>query len=561
MIDGYYIKKIGQNRGAPRVWLEGTQTERAGFVPGQRFDVVVHGRTIVLQANPDGSRVVSGKKVGEKTNPVIDLNSRELLALFDGMSSVRVAVKEGQIYLLPLASELKKQERFARLRQKLEAGDPLAVGSLSHGGGILSHAIHSGLKTAGVESRLAFANDIRGELLEHAAIHNDAWDERTRVYAAPMQELAFDERGLASIPKVEVMEMGLPCSGVSRAGKAKRRLTQAEAHPEVGHLVVSALVILSKANPACVVLENGAEYGMTASADILRGQLRDMGYVCHERILRGAEWGALEDRARWCMVAVSEGIEFDFDQLVPPGPSGARLGDALDDIPPDHSSWSRMDGLKAKEIRDRAAGKNFAMQVFDADSEKIGTVTKGYSKVRSTDPKLRHPTNPDLLRQLTPAEHARVKGVPPHLIDGISATIAHEILGQSVVYRPFAAVGEQLGEALTDAVRGRRSSRRAVPRMDDDAEMASDVRIAALGAEVVAELHRADVEKGQYVGTVVAADRDCFIVDVGRESGVLLERAALDRAPRLGEKIKVVYRDGRGKVETRAKPQQMALGL
>ena len=60
---------------------------------------------------------------------------------------------------------------------------------------------------------------------------------------------------------------------------------------------------------------------------------------------------------------------------------------------------------------------------------------------------------------------------------------------------------------------------------------------------------------------VVAADRDCFIVDVGRESGVLLERAALDRAPRLGEKIKVVYTDGRGKVEARAKPHQMALGL
>ena len=561
MIDGYYIKKIGQNRGAPRVWLEGTQTERAGFAPGQRFDVVVHGRTIVLQANPDGSRVVSGKKAGEKTNPVIDLNSRELLALFDGMSAVRVAVKEGQIFLLPLASELKKQERFARLRQKLEAGEPLAVGSLSHGGGILSHAIHTGLQAAGVESRLAFANDIRGELLEHAAIHNDAWDERTRVYAAPMQELAFDERGVASIPKVEVMEMGLPCSGTSRAGKAKRRLTQAEAHPEVGHLVVSALVILGKANPACVVLENGPEYGTTASADILRGQLRDMGYVCHERIVRGAEWGAIEGRTRWCMVAVSEGIEFDFDQLVPPGASGVKLGDVLDKVPTDDPAWSRMDGLKAKEIRDRAAGKNFAMQVFDEDSATIGTVTKGYSKVRSTDPKVRHPTNPDLLRQLTPAEHARVKGIPPHLVDGVSATIAHEILGQSIVYRPFTAIGEQLGGALTDAALGRRTSRRAVPRKDDDAELASEVRIAALGAEVVSDLRRADVAKGQYVGTVVAADRDCFIVDVGRESGVLLERAALDRVPRLGEKIKVSYADGRGRVEARTRPQQFELGI
>lgn len=254
-INSYYIKKIGQNRGAPRLWLD-RQTERAGFEPGQRFNVVVHGQTVVLQANPDGSRIVSGKKDGDKTNPIIDLNSRELLALFDGMSSIRVAVKQGQIFLMPLASELKKQERFGRLRQKLEAGDPLTVGSLSHGGGVLSHAIHSGLKQAGVDNRLAFANEIREELLEHASIHNDAWDENTQLLAAPLQELAFDERGVADIPKVEVMEMGLPCSGESRAGKAKRGLSQGEAHPEVGHLVVGALVILSKANPAAVVFEN-----------------------------------------------------------------------------------------------------------------------------------------------------------------------------------------------------------------------------------------------------------------------------------------------------------------
>ena len=29
MLEGYYVKKIGQNRGAPRVWLEGTQALKA----------------------------------------------------------------------------------------------------------------------------------------------------------------------------------------------------------------------------------------------------------------------------------------------------------------------------------------------------------------------------------------------------------------------------------------------------------------------------------------------------------------------------------------------------
>ncbi|AMR78061.1 DNA cytosine methyltransferase [Cupriavidus nantongensis] len=561
MIDGYYIKRIGQNRGAPRVWLD-RQTERAGFEPGQRYDVVVQGRTVVLQANPDGSRVVSSKKDGEKTNPVIDLNSRELLALFDGMSSIRVAVQQGKIYLLPLASELKKQERFGRLREKLEAGDPLAVGSLSHGGGILSHAIHSGLKASGVENRLAFANEIREELLEHAAAHNDAWDENTVPFSAPLQELAFDERGVANIPKVEILEMGLPCSGESRAGKAKRGLSNGEAHPDVGHLVVGALIILSKANPAAVVFEQVPTYATSASANILRNQLRDMGYVCHERLLRGSEWGALEDRTRWCMVAVSEGIEFDFDQLQPPGRSQQKLGDVLENVPEDHPSWSAMAGLRAKEIRDRENGKNFAMQIFDPDSEHVGTITKGYAKVRSTDPKLRHPSDPNLLRQFLPSEHARIKGVPEHLVDGVSATVAHEILGQGVVYPPFVGVGKHLGESLESVVPGRRPARRsAVIVNDDDAPLSAEVRIAALAAEVVAELKKPNMQASTYYGRIVAADRDVFIMDVGRQSGIVLERDALDRAPKLGENVRVVCREGRAVVEAQVKPVQMALGL
>ena len=449
---GYYIRKVGEHRGAPRVWLEGSQTERAGFSPGQRYDIEVQGQMVVLQANKDGSRVVSGKVIGERNNPVIDINSKALLAIFDGMAAIRIVVKKDQIYLLPLASEVKKRERFVRLREKLENGDPLTIGSLSHGGGILSHAIHSGLAQSGLESRLAYANEIRGELLEHASIHNDAWSENTQLLSAPMQELAFDDRGVASIPKVEILEMGLPCSGASRAGKSKRGLIHPEAHPHVGHLVVAALVIVSKSNPAIVVLENVPEYAQSASADILRNQLRDMGYNTHERVLNGKEWGALENRNRWCMLAVTAGIDFDFDQLQPPVVVEQKLGDVLEQLPADDSRWSRMQGLKDKEVRDLAGGKGFKMQVFGADAQSIGTITKGYAKVRSTDPKIKHPTDPDLLRQLTPVEHARLKQIPAHLIDGLSNTIAHEVLGQSVVYAPFKGVGSHIGEALTKLI-------------------------------------------------------------------------------------------------------------
>ncbi|MFC6523139.1 DNA cytosine methyltransferase [Undibacterium arcticum] len=358
-LEGYYVKKMGQNRGAPRIWLEGTQTEKAGFKPGQKYDIAIQGKTLVLTACEDGTRVVSSKKSGDKINPVIDLNSRELLAMFDGMSAIRVAVKKGEIYLVPLATELKKQERTQRLRRKLETGDALTIGSLSHGGGILTNAIHHGLQNAGIKTELAFANDIRGELLEHAAVHNDAWNENTKVYAAPMQELAFDERGLCSIPKTEIMEFGVPCESSSSSGMAKNGNKIAEAHEHTGHLVVAGLIILAKVNPAIVIYECVPNYFSTASAAILRTQLKDLGYVTHEAVLNGKQWGELENRNRWVMVAVSEGIQFDLSQLMPPTHAPRKLGEILEQIPDDDPRWSRMDYLKDKAVRDADAGKGF----------------------------------------------------------------------------------------------------------------------------------------------------------------------------------------------------------
>jgi DNA (cytosine-5)-methyltransferase 1 len=560
-MDGYFVKKIGNNKGAPRIWLEGLQTERGGFTPGARYDVEVQGNTVVLSLNPDGSRKVSSKQIGERANPVIDLNSRELLAVFDGMASVRVAVKDGEIYLVPLASELKKQERFKRLREKLERGEPLASGSLAHGGGILAHAVHTGLQNAGIETELKFANEIRPELLEHAAIHNDAWNEKTMPIAAPVQEFAFDERGLANLPKLEVLEMGLPCSGHSVAGLAKRGHGIPEAHPEVGHLVVSALIIINKTNPALVLFENVPGYEGSASAAILRNQLRDLGYVTHERILNGKDWGAIENRDRWCMVAVGQGIEFSFDQLMPPKTQPRNLGEVLEPIALDDPRWSRMEGLKAKQERDIADGKGFRMQVYDKTADSVGTIGKGYSKNRSTEPKIQHPENPELLRLMTPGEHAAVKSIPAHLVAELPNTTAHEILGQSIIYSPFRDVAHHMGNALNKFV-----GRAEVELLDRDIAIDPPRALSAMeeveqfAAEIVATLKRPDTMQGRYPGIVMAIKGDYLIQDLGRNEGVLHSRAAFEKVPKLGQEVTVQYREGKASFQVRER-QQMSLSL
>lgn len=110
--------------------------------------------------------------------------------------------------------------------------------------------------------------------------------------------------------------------------------------------------------------------------------------------------------------------------------------------------WSAMQYLNDKEVRDIKAGKGFRMQLYDGSETRINTLTKGLAKRRSTDPFFRNPENPDLLRLPTVREHARCKGIPEHLVDGLCQAIWHELLGQSIVYRPVRELARLLGEAL-----------------------------------------------------------------------------------------------------------------
>lgn len=107
-----------------------------------------------------------------------------------------------------------------------------------------------------------------------------------------------------------------------------------------------------------------------------------------------------------------------------------------------------MQYLKDKEVRDVEAGKGFRMQIYDGSERSIATLTKGIAKRRSTDPFFRHPQDPNLLRLPTIREHSRLKGVPEHLVSGLCQTTGHELLGQSIVYRPVREIARLIGEAL-----------------------------------------------------------------------------------------------------------------
>lgn len=440
----YETKQVGAHRGRPRLYFQTKRLADCGFARGSRYSLELQEGAVRLYTNPAGGFLVSGKGEGDKSTPVIDMNSDIALAAFKGMAAVKVVFNAGEIVISQLASEKAATGRLARLRANL--GTSLSVAGLAFGAGILDNAAHAGMLQAGLQSHTVLANEIDADLLEHASGANPVITPTTMMIASPMQEAIQDEALMAALPYADVVVAGIPCSGASRAGKSKNGIEIMEDHPEVGHLAHSFLTFVQKLQPGVVVLENVVEYAASASASMIRSQLRDMGYSTHEVQLNSQDFGALESRNRWFLVAATRGLSVNLDGLAPAVRPVRTVADILDKHN-DHT-WGRFDYLKTKAVSDKAAGKGFQMQIVDPTSTKVPVLRKGYHKGGSTDPLLQHPTDHDLLRLFSGDEHARIKGVNPSLVAGLSNTDKHIALGQGVAPGMVIALLKRVGECI-----------------------------------------------------------------------------------------------------------------
>jgi DNA (cytosine-5)-methyltransferase 1 len=446
----YIVRKIGLNKGRPRVYLDTRAINVAGFESGKTYSrkVDVEQKRITLTLEKNGQFLVSRKEKNGQMIPVIDIHSAEVLSSFEGMDAVRVVIEQGVIHIMPLASEINRVNRLERMKQHVENGEVLTAG-VSFGGGVLDHAAHAGLKAAGLKASLRMANEIDGDLLEHASKVNDVWNDSTIALAAPMQELVQDAAAMSRLKHVDILAMGIPCSGASRAGSSKRKLAIMEDHPQIGHLIASAIMIINKIQPAVIVVENVPEYEATASAQILRQHLRDSGYDIQEKVLKARDFGCLENRNRWFMIGSTRGLAIDLENLEPLVYPVRTVQEILDPVDPTSPEWRSFDYLKSKEVRDAAKGNGFSMQVVEPSSSTVPTLRKGYHKGGSTDPLLAHPTDPELLRQFSVNEHARIKEVPEKLVEGLNKTDGHILLGQGIAYAPVKELFRRIGQSIT----------------------------------------------------------------------------------------------------------------
>jgi DNA (cytosine-5)-methyltransferase 1 len=175
---------IGQNKNAPRVWIEGRYLLKAGFVPAKTIQVEFANQEIRIIVAQDGPRRVSSKKNGEI--PVLDLNSSAISDSFGEIQLLQVRITEGEIVLTPAYSE---QLRATRCRNGKE-------GSVYSGGGLLTEAA----RLAGYQP--AFAIEINSD---YAAVFEEN-HTHARMFNLSVEDVPVDE-----LPPVELLTLGIPC--------------------------------------------------------------------------------------------------------------------------------------------------------------------------------------------------------------------------------------------------------------------------------------------------------------------------------------------------------------
>jgi len=444
--------KIGEAKATPRLWMEGEKLARAGVKIGARYALVSPASDRIelreVGAEHQGQTFTVSKRTRHGfLRPLMEIRSFALREIFQSHEKVRVAIRHGRIVITANHLESKMIERSRRLLEKMRRGAALSIASLFHGFGVLDKALHAGFKRSGLSTFVKVAVERESAYLDVSLRNNtELWTDESVAVCSDVRDMDWGRNA----PQCDIFAAGIPCTGASKSGMARNHLEFAEDHAEAGALFTDYLDALKAMNPAIAVGENVPEYSNTASMAVIRSVLNSLGYRVYETVLCGSDFGVLERRRRMVFVAVCKALPQHFDFALVEAVSGQSLtmADVLEPIPYDSARWKTYSYLADKAERDKAARKGFARQLLEDTASGCGTIGKGYAKGRSTEPFMVHPTNPLLSRLLTPVEHARVKGIPLEVIAGESETVAHEGLGQSVIYPKFESVGFAIGQSI-----------------------------------------------------------------------------------------------------------------
>ena len=426
------VVHVGETKNLYRIWFEGVTLLKMGIKPNQRYNLILNddGSITGQYNNNNGQRKVSSRKRNGKQLPILDLTNQTIhdhLVKHGCPTHMELTTKSTGFTVNPTQAEKHRKARANKFTLRSLAATAITIGSLFTGLGVFDHAAHAALDDNYIESKPAFQIEISQQYSHYATTNNEYTPNPTN---APIQHITD------VLPECDLLIAGVPCNGASISGISKNKLTRPEQHPKVGNLIFYTLQAIIKSQPNHILFENVPSYTNTASADILRATLTDLGYKFTERTVSGSEVGAIENRKRWFMLAYTDQITpvslHDIQFTKPTTPQ--TVSDIIQtDISPDQ--YRPDQPFQAKKQIDKERGNGFSTNntPITTKDTTIKTIGAGYNKRRPSEPYFHHPKHG--YRWFTPVEHARLKGIPEHLIENTPATIAHEMLGQSGNYQ------------------------------------------------------------------------------------------------------------------------------
>ncbi|MDO3704071.1 DNA (cytosine-5-)-methyltransferase [Micromonospora sp. C28SCA-DRY-2] len=142
---------------------------------------------------------------------------------------------------------------------------------------------------------------------------------------------------------IELLAGGPPCQPFSRAGRSlirhQVRHGLRPAHDERRDLWRSFLEVVQLARPAAVIMENVPDMALDREMFILRTmvhELESIGYAVEERVVETHRYGVPQFRQRLILVALRDGIAFDWPNEVP---DRVSVWNAIGDLPEVEGGW------------------------------------------------------------------------------------------------------------------------------------------------------------------------------------------------------------------------------
>jgi DNA (cytosine-5)-methyltransferase 1 len=296
-----------------------------------------------------------------------------------------------------------------------------------------------------------------------------AWFGETHIHG-DINDPALD---LATgIPDHDVLCAGFPCQPFSIAGVSKKRsLGKADGFEDEkqGNLFFRICDVIDAKRPPVLLLENVKNLRSHDGGNtwrVISESLERRNYLLHWRLIDAKHW-VPQHRERIFIVGFDrevfgDGPAFEFPE--PPSGPGPKLGDILEDSPPDSYTltdhlWNYLQNYAAKHAA-KGNGFGFGLTTPDGISR---TISARYYKDGSEILIAQPGRNP---RRLTPTEAARLMGYGHRYAEAfghghdfpivVSDTQAYRQFGNSVVPEVVEAIGRRVVDAMIAAATGPR---------------------------------------------------------------------------------------------------------